>query len=338
MSIASATIADIVAPSQRAVPLAVYYTFPFIGSLFGVLIGGYVVDHKGWRSTQWTILLFNAVCFISVLFLQDSYKKTILQNFDRKDRIQTIRTFSADFNQTFKYFVTKTVIRPVHMLFTEPIVALVCIYSSFQFALLYTFVVASPSIFLKVYGFSIGAQGLTFLGFIVGCSVACVTIILIDCLHYQPKLRRVEADIEGDSGHLAPEYRLYCSMIGSLVLPTSLFWFAWTAKGSVPWICPILAQGCAILGSVLVYVGANLYMVEVYGPLYGASAAGATSLSRYSLATAFPLFTLQMYNQLGIGWATSLLGFCTIAMAPIPWVFYRWGPRLRARSGYEHEY
>jgi MFS transporter, DHA1 family, multidrug resistance protein len=309
--------------------------------LYSPLIGGFVVEKKGWRWTMWTILFFNVVCLSSLVFVRESYRKTLLLRRAKARGLEGPPESQREITQELQYFMTKTVIRPVHMLFTEPIVGLVCLYSSFQFALLYTFVVASPYVFSTVYGFSLGAQGLTFLGFITGCSIAPMAIITLDRLVYKPKfLQFQEATKDAQASSLSefpPEHRLYCSMIGSIVLPTGLFWFAWTAKPSVHWICPIIAQAFSILGSVLVYVGANFYMLDTYGPLYGASAAGATSLSRYTLATAFPLFTLQMYRRLGIGWATSLLGFCTLAMAPIPWVFYRWGPKLRARSSYEHE-
>jgi hypothetical protein len=52
------------------------------------------------------------------------------------------------------------------------------------------------------------------------------------------------------------------------------------------------------------------------------------------MAAPFPLFTVQMVDNLGIGWSMSLLGFITVAMIPIPFIFYRWGPVLRARSSY----
>ena len=61
----------------------------------------------------------------------------------------------------------------------------------------------------------------------------------------------------------------------------------------------------------------------------------ANGLARYGCGAAFPLFTFQMYEGLGIAWATSLLGFVSLALLPIPWVFWRWGPRIRARSAYE---
>lgn len=50
-------------------------------------------------------------------------------------------------------------------------------------------------------------------------------------------------------------------MIGSVLLPISLFWFAWTAQKDVHWITPIIATvpfGC---GNLLVYVG---YTCAIY--------------------------------------------------------------------------
>ena len=354
VSLAAATIADISAPVDRATPLAVYYAIPFIGSLLGsvvpsrictpplklhsVLIGGFVVESKGWPWTQWTVLFFTAAFLSPVLFIHESYKKTIVQR--RTKNLGVGSPSQRSFATGIRYFMTKTVIRPLHMLFTELIVGFVCLYTSFQFALLYTFVVASPYIFATAYNFSLGAQGLSFLGFITGCLISPIPIILMDRYVYQPKFARFKETtrgLESNSSEFPPEHRLYCAMIGSIILPAGLFAFAWSAKSSVHWIWPIVAQAFAILGSLLIYVAANLYMIDVYGPLYGASATGATSLSRYTLATAFPLFTLQMYGGLGVAWATSLLGFCTLAMAPIPWVFYYWGPKLRARSNYARE-
>ena len=72
------------------------------------------------------------------------------------------------------------------------------------------------------------------------------------------------------------------------------------------------------------------YLLDTYGALYGASALAANGLLRYSFGAAFPMFTLQMYEKLGIGWATSLLAFIGVALLPIPFVLYKFGPALRA--------
>ena len=93
-------------------------------------------------------------------------------------------------------------------------------------------------------------------------------------------------------------------------------------------------------------------MTDVYGALNGASALAANGIFRYTLGAVFPLFTVQsmyssllerethqltsdlVYSALGTAWATSLLGFLSVPMLFIPYVFYKWGPNIRARSQY----
>jgi hypothetical protein len=38
-----------------------------------------------------------------------------------------------------------------------------------------------------------------------------------------------------------------------------------------------------------------------------------------------------MYNALGYGWGNSLLGFIALGLAPLPVLFYVYGPVLRKR-------
>ena len=45
------------------------------------------------------------------------------------------------------------------------------------------------------------------------------------------------------------------------------------------------------------------------------------------------IFTV--YTNLGIHWATSLLGFVALALMPVPWVLFKWGPQIRSKSHYE---
>lgn len=55
-------------------------------------------------------------------------------------------------------------------------------------------------------------------------------------------------------------------------------------------------------------------------------------LTRGALAAAFPLFGIQMYERLGFDWATALLAFVTLVMLPFPYLFFRYGKRIRAKS------
>ncbi|KAK5114799.1 hypothetical protein LTR85_010112 [Meristemomyces frigidus] len=331
---ASATITDYTAGRYRAVSMGFYYSVPFFGAMLGPLVGGFVSEAKGWRWTQWTTIFFIVAFYIPVLFTKETYKKTILQRRAKKLGVEGPPHVERTVAETARYFATTLLLRPIHMLLTEPIVTLVCLYNGFLFGLMYTFVVASPWVYANYYGFDSTGQSLSFLGLVIGTFLAPFPLILIDSALYQPRLKRFH-QAKPEDERFPPEHRLYPALIASFLLPACLFVFAWTARLGIHWIVPITFQGLAILASLLIYASANLFMMESYGPLFGASAAGAAMLSRYTLSAIFPLFSLQMYRGLGVGWATSILAFCTLAMAPIPWLFWRCGERLRSRTKYE---
>lgn len=39
-----------------------------------------------------------------------------------------------------------------------------------------------------------------------------------------------------------------------------------------------------------------------------------------------------VYTRLTYKWATSLLGFISVALIPIPWILFTWGARVRKWS------
>ncbi|EGP88872.1 unnamed protein product [Zymoseptoria tritici ST99CH_1A5] len=331
---ASATISDYTAGKDRAVTLGFYYTVPTFGAVLGPLIGGFVVQGKGWRWTQWTTIFFIVAFYVPIVFTKETYKKTILQRRADKLSIEGPSSVDRTFLQSIHYFATILLVRPAHMLLTEPIVSLVCLYSGFLFGLMYTFVIASPWVYRNTYDFTLTGQSLSFLGLIIGCALGPLPLIFIDRKVYQPRFAAFRSS-HPEEDRFPPEHRLYPAMYASPFLPTFLLLFGWTARPSIHFVVPILFQGFAMLCSVVIYASANLFMMETYGPLYGASAAGAAMLSRYSLSAAFPLFSLQMYEGLGTGWATTVLAACTVLMAPIPWVFWKRGEKLRQSGKYE---
>ncbi|CUM45165.1 unnamed protein product [Debaryomyces fabryi] len=71
-----------------------------------------------------------------------------------------------------------------------------------------------------------------------------------------------------------------------------------------------------------------------FPPISVASAIAANNLLRYIMASVFPLSVTQMYHRLNIGWASSLFGFVALVMVPVPFLFEKYGARLRAQSKY----
>ena len=320
----------------------------FLGPSMGPLVGGYTMQSRDdWRWLMWVLLVVAGPIWLGVFFSQETSKKEILK---RRAKARGLPgPPKPPPAAALKMLLVVTLLRPLKMLVTEPIVSSMSLYNAFVFGVLFAFFDAYPYVFLQVYHFTPGEVGLAFLGLLVGVLSAVVTFAIIDRTLYAKARRKAGA------GRMPPpEERLYSSMVGSFGIPISLFWFAWTARSDVHWIVPILAGipfGWGIVSLLVrplarsllsVYhvlitnaalqLGAMTYLIDSYGALFGASAIAANGLLRYTFGAVFPLFTVQMYDRLGIAWATSLLAFIGIAMLPIPFVLYRWGPALRRRS------
>lgn len=79
------------------------------------------------------------------------------------------------------------------------------------------------------------------------------------------------------------------------------------------------------------FSGVFTFLVDAY-PLYAASALAANSFVRSSFAAGFPLFSTILYNKLGYQWASTLLAFLSVLMAPFPVLFFFYGKKLRGKS------
>ncbi|MCJ1377766.1 hypothetical protein MMC17_000862 [Xylographa soralifera] len=330
LSIGAGTNADLFKPSHRGLVTSVFVLAPFLGPALGPTIGGFIAENKGWQWTQWTILFFVTASMLFSIGMKETYKKTLLE---RRAKLQgiTLPKTGPEGADALKFLLTVTLFRPLRMLLVEPIVTFFSLYVAFNVGVVFGFFDAFPIVFAGVYHFNSGEVGLSFLGLGLGCCLGVFTFWLVDRFtyqkHYQTSLR------EGHGGAVLPEHRLYSAMLGSIALPISLFWFAWTAE--LHWISPICAAIPFGWGNVLIFCSAALYLTDVYGSLYGASAMAANGMLRYVLSSAFPLFTVQLYTALGIPWATSLFAFIAVALTLVPWVIFKWGPQIRANSHYE---
>jgi hypothetical protein len=78
------------------------------------------------------------------------------------------------------------------------------------------------------------------------------------------------------------------------------------------------------------------YLVDAY-TIYAASVLAANSVLRSIFGAAFPLFTTQMYHNLGIHWASCIPAFLALACVPFPFLFYRFGAQIRKKCKYAAE-
>jgi MFS family permease len=262
LAIGSATITDLWPPADRAVPMALYVMTPFVGPAIGPLLGGFTASAKGWRWTLWTLLFLTAFSLTPTMFMSETYKKTILErrlkmqhkkaraagdaNVESKPERHLPPVPAKGFVESAKLFLRTTLSRPLHMAVVEPVVTFFTIYVSLNIGMLYGFFAAFPYVFRTKYGFNLDQIGLTFLGLGVG-ALSGATILIIWSRFFYAK--QVHQAVKIGSA-VAPEARLCIAMIGSVMIPASLFLFGWTAEYSVHWIVPVIAEaffGCGNL-------------------------------------------------------------------------------------------
>ncbi|KZF20134.1 MFS general substrate transporter [Xylona heveae TC161] len=329
VSVGGGTNADLWPPALTGLVYPFYFVSPFLGPALGPVIGGFVSEKKDFRWLEWVILFMVAFSYLYSIPQFETYKKTILQKRNRAEkRANPSTTPQPKLKSTIPSgaVIQRIVLKPFKMLFFESIVLFMTIYMAFNFAVFYSFFAAFPYVFGRQYHFNPGQEGLTFIPIALGCVIGFLAVVYID--------RRTYPALEAKYGAVPPEYRLYGAMVGCALNPASLFWFGWTADAGVSWVSPVIAAVPFAVGNIMVYSSGALYIMNSYGSLHGASALSANSLLRYAAGGAFPLFTVQMFSVLGIGWASSLLGFVSVALVPVPWVLYKYGHRIRQHSRY----
>ncbi|KAH6707861.1 putative polyamine transporter 4 [Leptodontidium sp. MPI-SDFR-AT-0119] len=328
LAIGAGTISDIWDRKNSGKAALGYVMAPFLGPALGPLTGAYIIDqyNHNWRFSQWVVLFIAGPIFILSLFMEETMKSRILYLRAKKTTGKAPRKEGDTHLLLSK--LARAITRPIHMMFREPLVAFLSIYTGFAFAMMFSFFGSYNYVFQKIYHFDQKEVGLTFLGILVGFFFAVASFGVFDATLYTRASKRA-------NGNPAPEHRLYAALLGSIMLPIGLFWFAWAPNKNVHWIVPVLAGVPFGWGCLAIFISAITYVADVYGAANGASAAAANGTLRFILGGAFPLFTLQLYETLGIHWAGSVFAFTALAMLPVPWVFFLKGKSLRARSRYE---
>ncbi|KAH9853982.1 MFS general substrate transporter [Lenzites betulinus] len=330
---AGGALSDMWTPRERGVASSLYSTAPWMGPVLGPIVGGWISETRlGWRFAFWIMFIVSALNAIAcILVTPETFAPVLLRRRAKKlseasgGKIAYISRFDVGHLQTFKKILRRDLGRPFYFLVTEPIALLMAIYMGIAYATLYAFFAAYPIVFQKHRHFSAGEGGLAFLGIGLG------NIIGLSCAPIQNRLYWKAMD--KNDGRTVPEARLYLPMAGGILLPASLFWFAWTSDPPVHWIAPVLAGTPMGFSSAVITQGLTQYLMDAYGT-YCASAIATAVVTRSVVACIFPLITPAMYGKLGDAWAGSVFAFFALVCGPVPFLFFRYGSYVRSRSKY----
>jgi hypothetical protein len=84
-------------------------------------------------------------------------------------------------------------------------------------------------------------------------------------------------------------------------------------------------------GFLLVFMAILNYLGDAYEKL-SASAHSASGCLRSLFGAGLPIAAAPMFNRLGTAWACSFLAFVSLGMTAIPFIFIKYGERIRANS------
>ncbi|KAG6332618.1 hypothetical protein ID866_6471 [Astraeus odoratus] len=328
LSVAGGSVSDMFPDSQVANPMAVYTMSPFIGPVLGPLISGFINQHIYWRWTYRVDLCWIFVeCILLVAFVPETYVPVILKKKAARLRKETENSkYYAHIDRIQGSLASAILVScytPFKLLLFDRMALLLDTWNALLLGVLYLAFQAFPIIFEEKHHFSIEMTGLSFLGLGIGMLAAIAT---------QPFWNKLFAQKAAEyDGSYPPEIRLIMGQVGAVLVPIGLFWLAFTTYANVHWVVPIIASIPFGAGIYFSFASTFTYLVTAYRPI-AASAMASNSALRSAFAAAFPLFAGAMYNRLGTVGATALLAGLTTLMAPLPFIFYRIGERLRKNS------
>ncbi|CAD0095794.1 unnamed protein product [Aureobasidium vineae] len=129
------------------------------------------------------------------------------------------------------------------------------------------------------------------------------------------------------------EFRLWYAMIGAPTIPIAMFWMGWTSYPDISIWSPLGASVLFGFGILCIFISSYQYIIDAY-EIYAASALASITLIRYVAAGGMTVVGVPFYQNLGVHYTCTILACISAAMVPIPYLFYFYGHKIRARSKY----
>ncbi|KAK6593818.1 major facilitator superfamily transporter [Botrytis cinerea] len=306
------TVADITTDQYRALVFSIWSIGPM----------------NGWRWTNWIVMILSGCAWIACGFVKETYAPVILIKKAARMRKETgDERYWCRYDQkkSFYEILKINLSRPFVLSTTEPILWFWNTYIAVIYGILYLCFVAYPIIFTDMRGWSLGQTGLAFLGIGLGTMLGIVA---------EPLIRKMINSHKKDpeTGKVPPEASVSIICIAAILCPIGQLWFSWTCVPiTIHWVWPILAGIPFGAGNTLVFIYGTNYLAGSYG-IYSASALAGNSVVRSIVGGTLPLAGPAMYGALKPQWAGTLLGLVQVFLIPIPFIFYKWGSKIRAKS------
>ncbi|GAA5856216.1 hypothetical protein JCM8547_000825 [Rhodosporidiobolus lusitaniae] len=330
VSLVGGTLGDVWTNAERGVPMGAFSFAAFGATGLGPVCFGYLSMVKGAKYVSWVLFAVSTAFAISAYFVLDETRASVLlARKAKKLRKETgdERYMSKDEFERgdLKEMMKTSLSRPMRMLTKEPVLISISAWISFTWGVLYLFLVAIPLVYGRVYGFNTGESGLVYITQFLGSCIGLAWDVYCGKKFYRPNMVK-----------RGPEARLYSAFGGGICVPLGAFIFCGTALPQCHWIGSMIGIVILYIGMYLTYQCAFAYLADAY-LIYASSALSAMSFVRNIVGAVFPLFTTQMYDALGVQGAAGLTAGLATALALTPFVLFKYGAGLRARSPFAKE-
>ncbi|KFY95121.1 hypothetical protein V500_02905 [Pseudogymnoascus sp. VKM F-4518 (FW-2643)] len=329
------SISDMMPPEKRGRAMAIWSVGPILGPMIGPVVGGFLCESKGWRWVFWVLTILSGVVTMAAFFLlRETYAPVLLARKVarlRKETGNTALCSKLDTGLSEKDVFLHSIIRPVKMFIFSPIVTMMCVYIAVAYGLLYILFTTFTFVFRDQYGFNSSMAGLSFLGSGLGTVAG---------LAYAGTLSDRSIRLVIKAGRQPrPEDRLppIITFPAALAIPAGLFIYGWGADKRVHWIVPEIGTAVTGFGMIGIVMCVQTYLIDAFTS-HSASVIAASAVLRSLFGALFPLFGLNLYDKLGLGWGNSLLGFIALALAIVPWGFWLYGERIRTKPKWQTKF
>ncbi|KAK6840241.1 major facilitator superfamily transporter [Apiospora arundinis] len=287
----------------------------FFGALAGSVMlsnGGFLVQAFGFRSLSWLSLITCGIGAVFIMTIPETYRPVLLRKLaaQRRAEMNDDRFWSehdADGQLPLARRVKTAVSRPFVLSFTQPVLMFWNVYISVIYAIAQLAFIAFPIVFTQIRGWTTAMSGR-----------------LVNNPRLHPK--------NPDTGRPEPEASVSVVCIGAVLAPVGQLWFALTSLPvEVPFYWSVLAGLPFGFGFALVFIYGTGYVSAVFG-IYATSASAGNLVFRSLLGAALVFAGKPMYAALTPRVAGIVIGAVELALAPIPFIFYKYGKRIRQRS------
>ncbi|KAK9783618.1 putative Major facilitator superfamily domain-containing protein [Seiridium cardinale] len=328
------TFDDMYEPHKRGRPMAMFSFVAIFGTVAAPIYAGFIDQSIGWRWIEGIQGIANVPLLIAIFVAFPETRGGARLH----KRAKQLRKATGDeryvaeddiYTPDVKSMLKASSVKAIRMLVTEPVVFAFGLWIAFCWAVVFLFLSVIPITFSEKRGWSEGVSGLPYISLGIGT--------FLGWLAHHLQMRKYNTLQENPDIKVVPEHRLYGAMFGAIWLPIGLFIYSFTQYGYLSWVGPVIGLAPIAFGIYFVFESTYSYTADCYGESASSAIAGQ-GLMRNTLGAVTPLFASAFFHNVGSQYAGLILALFGTFLSLIPFVMFKFGHKLRARSKLAKEY